>query len=38
LGGKDVDEKLAIRIIRTAPGEQLEESLKRLGVDHIDLV
>lgn len=86
LGGKDVDEKLAIRIIRTAidggitfldnswdyhkgasekrmgkalkggyraraflmtkidgrsatsAGEQLDESLKRLGVDHIDLV
>jgi predicted aldo/keto reductase-like oxidoreductase len=86
LGGEDVDEKLAIRIIRTAidggitfldnswdyhkgasekrmgkalkggyraraflmtkidgrsatsAGEQLDESLKRLGVDHIDLV
>jgi len=37
LGGTDVAETLAIRIIRTAI-EPLDESLERLGVDHIDLV
>ena len=37
MGGTDVAETLAIRIIRTAI-EPLDESLERLGVDHIDLV